>query len=145
MKKAKNGDTVKVHYTGKLNDGTIFDSSEGKDPLKFKIGEGHLLQAFEQGVIGLAEGGSKNVQITAEEGYGMRQDKLIGKIPFEALPEGLTPEVGMRLQMQTPEGQLVVLKINKISENDITVDANHELAGEDLNFEIELVEIETQK
>jgi len=143
MKQAKSGDTVKVHYTGKLNDGTIFDSSEGKDPLQFTIGEGQLLQAFEQGVIGLAEGDKKDVQLNAQQGYGLKQDKLIGKLPLEALPEGLTPEVGMRLQMKTPEDQLVVLKVVEVSDNDITVDANHELAGEDLNFEIELMEIES--
>ena len=143
MKKAKNGDTVKVHYTGSLDDGTIFDSSEGKDPLQFTIGEGQLLQAFEQGVIGLAEGDSNKIQLTAQEGYGLKQDKLIGKLPLEALPAGLAPEVDMRLQMKTPEDQVIVLKIVEMSDNDITVDANHELAGEDLNFEIELVEIET--
>jgi peptidylprolyl isomerase len=143
MKQAKNGDTVKVHYTGRLDDGTIFDSSEGKDPLQFTIGEGQLLQAFEQGVTGLAEGDKKNLQLTAQQGYGLKQNKLIGKLPLEALPEGLTPEIGMRLQMKTPEDQLIILKIVEMSDNDITVDANHELAGEDLNFEIELVAIES--
>lgn len=142
MKKAKNGDTVKVHYTGRLDDGTIFDSSEGKEPLQFTIGEGLLMQAFEQGVVGLTEGESKKIQINAQEAYGLKHDKLVAKIPFEALPEGSNPEVGMRLQMKTPENQLVVLRIIEVSENDITVDANHELAGEDLNFEIELVEVE---
>lgn len=143
MRQAKNGNTVKVHYTGKLKDGTIFDSSEGTDPLQFTIGEGQLLPAFEQGVVGLAEGDSKNIQIAAQDGYGLKQDKLIGKLPLEALPEDLTPEVGVRLQIKTPEDQLIVLKIVEVSDNDITVDANHELAGEDLNFEIELVEIES--
>ena len=143
MTKAKNGDTVKVHYTGKLDNGTTFDSSEGKDPLQFTIGEGQLLQAFEQGVVGLTEGDSKNIQIAAQDGYGLKQDKLIGTLPLEALPEDITPEVGTRLQMKTPEDQLIVLKVVEVSDNDITVDANHELAGEDLNFEIELVEIES--
>lgn len=142
MKKAKNGDTVKVHYTGSLDDGTIFDSSEGKEPLQFTIGDGQLLPAFEQGVVGLAVGETTNIQLTAQEGYGLKQDKLIGKLPLEALPPDLTPEVGMRLQMKTPEDQVVILKIIEVSDNDITVDANHELAGEDLNFEIELVRIE---
>jgi len=143
MKKAKDGDTVKVHYTGRLDDGTIFDSSKGKDHLQFTIGGGQLLQAFEQGVIGLAEGDSKNIQLTAQEGYGLKQEKLIGKLPLEALPADLTPEIGMRLQMNTPEDQLIVLRIVEVSDNDITVDANHELAGEDLNFEIDLVKIES--
>ncbi len=143
MKKAKNGDTVKVHYTGRLDDGTIFDSSEGKAPLQFTIGEGRLMQTFEEGVIGLTEGESKKIQVAAQEAYGLRQDKLVATIPFEAMPEGLNPEVGMRLQMRTPEDQLIVLRIVEVSENDITVDANHELAGKDLNFEVELVEIES--
>lgn len=143
MKKAKNGDTVKVHYTGSLGDGTIFDSSEGKDPLQFTIGEGQLLHAFEQGVIGLAEGESKNIRLAAQEGYGLKHDKLIGKLPLEALPEDLAPEIGMRLQMKTDDDQLIILKIIEVSEHDFTVDANHELAGEDLNFEIELIEIES--
>jgi peptidylprolyl isomerase len=133
----------KVNYTGSLDDETIIDSSEGKDPLQFTIGEGQLLHAFEQGVIGLAEGDSKNIQLTAQEGYGLKQDKLIGKLPLEARPEGLAPEVGMKLQMKTPEDQLIALKIVEMSDNDITADANHELAGEDLNFEIKLIEIES--
>ena len=143
MKKAKNGDKVKVHYTGRLDDGTIFDSSEGKDPLQFTIGEGLLMQAFEDGVIGLSEGESTKIQVSAHEAYGSRHDKLVAKIPFEALPEGLNPEVGMRLQMRTPEDETVLLRIIDVSENDITIDANHALAGEDLNFEVELVEIES--
>lgn len=142
MKKAKNGDTVKVHYTGKLDDGTIFDSSKGKDPLQFKIGDGQLLQAFEKGFIGLSEGDSKDIEIAAQDGYGLKEDKLIGKLPLDALIADLTPEIGMKLQMQTPEDQTIILKIIEMSDNDITVDANHELAGENLNFEIELVEIE---
>lgn len=141
MKKATNGDTVKVHYTGRLDDGTIFDSSEGKDPIQFTIGKGLLMQAFEDGVVGLIEGESTKIQVPAQDAYGLRHDKLVAKIPFEALPEGLNPEVGMRLQMRTHEDQLIVLRIVDVSENDIIVDANHELAGEDLNFEIELIEI----
>lgn len=143
MKKAKNGDTVKVHYTGKLDDGKIFDSSKGKEPLQFTIGDGQLLQAFEKEFIGLVEGDSKDIEIAAQDGYGLREEKLVGKLPFDELPADLTPEIGMRLQMQTPEDQTIILKIIEMSDNDITVDANHELAGENLNFEIELVEIES--
>jgi peptidylprolyl isomerase len=143
MEPAKNGDTVKVHYTGRLYDGTIFDSSEGKDPLEFTIGGGHLMPAFEDGIIGLIKGESKKIHVPAQEAYGLRHDKLIVTIPFEALPENIDPEIGMRLQMRTPQDELIVLRIIEVSESDVTVDANHELAGEDLYFEIELVEIES--
>jgi len=141
MKKAVNGDKVKVHYTGYLDDGTIFDSSEGKDPLEFTLGEGQLLKGFENAVEGLQEGDKNKVKIPAKEGYGMPQESLIGKVPLEALPNEIKPELGMKLQSETPEGDRLILKVIEISDEDITVDANHELAGQDLNFDIELVEI----
>ena len=141
MKKAANGDKVKVHYTGYLDDGTIFDSSEGKDPLEFTLGEGQLLKGFENAVEGLQEGDKNKVKIPAKEGYGMPQESLIGKVPLEALPNEIKPELGMKLQSETPEGDRLILKVIEISDEDITVDANHELAGQDLNFDIELVEI----
>ncbi|MEE4312492.1 MAG: peptidylprolyl isomerase [candidate division KSB1 bacterium] len=141
MKKAANGDKVKVHYTGYLDDGTIFDSSEDKDPLEFTLGEGQLLKGFENAVEGLQAGDKNKVKIPAEEGYGMPQDSLIGKVPLEALPKEIKPELGMKLQSETPEGDRLILKVIEISEEEITVDANHELAGQDLNFDIELVEI----
>ena len=141
MKKAADGDKVKVHYTGYLDDGTIFDSSEGKDPLEFTLGEGQLLKGFENAVEGLQEGDKNKVKIPAKEGYGMPQESLIGKVPLEALPNEIKPELGMKLQSETPEGDRLILKVIEISDEDITVDANHELAGQDLNFDIELVEI----
>jgi FKBP-type peptidyl-prolyl cis-trans isomerase 2 len=141
MKKAEKGQKVKVHYTGKLEDGTTFDTSVGKTPLEFTIGEGQLIPGFEKGVIGLKEGESTEINIPAEEGYGEIQEQLVGKIPKEKLPENLEPKVGMRLQSQTPDGQTFVVKVVDISEDDITIDGNHELAGKDLVFEVELVEI----
>lgn len=141
MKTAKDGDTVKIHYTGTLEDGTIFGSSVKDEPLQFTIGEGQLIQGIEKGVIGLSEGESKRIHIPAHEGYGLWQENLVSKIPFEQLPESLEPEIGMKLKMRTPDAQLIIIKIIDISEKDITVDANHELAGKNLNFEIELIEI----
>ncbi len=141
MKKAEKGNKVKVHYKGKLKDGTTFDTSEGKTPLEFTIGEGQLIPGFENGVIGLTEGESKEINLSPEDGYGERQEQLVGKIPRQKLPETIDPKVGMRLQSQTPEGQTFVVKVIDVSDNDITIDGNHELAGKDLVFEVELVEI----
>ena len=141
MNAAKNGDTVKIHYTGTLDDGKTFGSSIGEDPLQFTIGKGELIPAIEKGVIGLSEGESKQIYISAHEGYGAWQENLVSKIPFEQLPEDLKPEIDMKLKMRTTDDQLYILRIIEISEKDITVDANHELAGKNLTFDIELIEI----
>lgn len=141
MSQAKNGDTVKVHYTGTLDDGTIFDSSENREPLEFKIGDGSLLKMFEEGVVGLATGEAKDVKIPAAEGYGEFREDLVGQIPKTNLPEGIEPKVGMQLQTRTADGHTMLLRVTEVSEANITVDANHDLAGKDLNFNIKLVEI----
>ncbi len=141
MKKAKSGDTVIVNYTGSLDDGTIFDSSAGKDPFQFTIGDGFLMKAFEEQVIGLIEGESKKFQIAVQTDFGLRQDKLVRIIPFEQLPKNLKPEVGMKFQTRRYDGQLFVIKIIEVSDDFITVISTHELASKDLNFDVELVEI----
>ncbi len=141
MKTAKIGDAVKVHYTGKLNDDQIFDSSEGKNPLEFTIGQNQVLKKFEDSVEGLSIGEETKIFIPAAEAYGDRQENLIVKLPKDRLPETLTPEIGMRLQTQTADGNVMVVKITEIAYDDITIDANHELAGQDLHFDIKLVEI----
>jgi len=141
MKKAKNGNTVKVNYTGSLDDGTIFDSSVGKNPFQFTIGDGFLMRAFEEEVIGLTEGESKIFQIAAQTDFGLRQDKLVRIIPYEQLPKNLNPEVGMKFQTRRYDGQSFIIKIIEVSDDFITVISSHELAGKDLNFEVELVEI----
>lgn len=141
MQKAKNGDVVRVHYTGKLNDEQVFDSSEGKNPLEFTIGQNQVLKKFEDSVEGLAVGEKTKILIPAMEAYGTRQENLIVKLPKERLPETLKPEIGMRLQTQTADGGVMVVKIIEIGDKDITIDANHELADQDLHFDIELVEI----
>jgi len=138
---AKDGDTVKIHYTGTLEDGTTFDTSEGREPLEFTLGEGRVIPGFEKAVYGLQVGKSKTVTIPVEEAYGPYSDDLILVVEREELPADLEPEVGQQLQMQQTDGRTVVVIITDVSEDTITIDANHPLAGKDLTFEIELVEI----
>ena len=140
---AKEGDTVKVLYTGTLDDGTVFDSSElhGGDPLEFTIGEGRLLPAFEQAVIGLSINQSTNVSIPADEAYGPYDEELEITVDWSQFEEGFVPEVGEKLYMRDTSGQVVEVTVLDVSEAGVVVDANHPLAGEDLNFEITLVEI----
>ena len=141
MSNAKTGDTVKIHYTGKLDDGTEFDSSAGRDPLEFELGGGQVIPGFDTAVEGMAVGESKSVRIEPEQAYGPRHDQLMQQVPRDQLPDDLTPEVGMALQSQSPDGQVMVLMVAAVDEETITVDANHPLAGQALNFDIELVEI----
>ncbi len=141
MAEAKYGDTVKVHYTGKLDDGTVFDTSVNEDPLQFTIGGGQIISGFEQAVVGMKPGESKTVRIPADEAYGQRREDLILEVERSQLPEGLKPEVGLQLQSRQPDGRIIVLTITDITESHVTLDANHPLAGEDLTFEIQLIEI----
>lgn len=141
MTQAKSGDTVRIHYTGKLDDGTQFDTSEGRDPLQFEIGGGEVIPGFEEAVKGMAAGDNKSVAIEAADAYGEKFDQLIQEVPKSALPETIQPEVGMQLQSQTPDGQTMDLMVTAVDDESITVDGNHPLAGENLNFDIELVEI----
>jgi peptidylprolyl isomerase len=144
METAKNGDRVKVHYTGTLRDGQVFDSSRDKDPLEFTIGEGKLLPAFEKEVQGLKIGETKTLNLAPGDAYGEYHDELVAKIPREELPDDLDPRVGMRLRIQVPQGQVVPVRVIELDDERMTVDANHELAGKDLDFEITLVEILSQ-
>ncbi len=139
--KAKNGDRVKVHYTGTLNDGTRFDSSQNREPLEFTIGNGELLEMFEEAVVGMAVGDSKNLMIPAASGYGPHRKELTGKIPLASLPQDMEPEIGMQLRVETPDGHPLIITVTDIAADHVSVDGNHRLAGEDLNFAIELVEI----
>lgn len=141
MKKAENGNTIKVHYTGKLNDGTVFDSSQDREPLEFTIGSGQVIPGFDKGVLGMELNEKKTVNIPVAEAYGERREDLIIDVPKTEIPEDLKPEVGKQLQMQNQEGQTFVVVVSEIKENSVQLDANHPLAGEDLNFDIELVEI----
>jgi len=141
MAQAKEGDTVKVHYTGKLKDGTVFDQSAGKEPLEFTIGEGRVIPGFEEAVKGMEPGQSKTVEVSSEEAYGPRRDEMILQVDRSRLPEDLDPEVGQQLQSHQENGQTVILTVTDVSEQEVTLDANHPLAGQDLQFEIELFEI----
>lgn len=141
MSQAKSGDTVKIHYTGTLDDGTEFDSSAGREPLEFSLGSGQVIAGFDNAVEGMAVGDSKTVTLPPDEAYGDRHEKLLQQVPKTSLPDDMKPEVGMALQTQSPDGQVMNLVIADISEESITVDANHPLAGQALTFAIELVEI----
>lgn len=141
MATVQEGSIVKVHYTGKLSDGSIFDSSVQRDPLEVTLGQGKLIPGFEKAVIGMEVGDKTTADIPADEAYGARRDDLEMDIEKSQLPEEIEPEVGMQLQLNQPNGQPVPVQITKVEEESITIDANHPLAGKDLSFEIELVEI----
>lgn len=141
MSQVKTGDKVKVHYKGTLNDGSVFDSSEGRDPLEFEVGSGQVIPGFDEAVVGLTVGESKTVNIPSEEAYGPYQENMVLAIERDKFPEGLNLTVGEQLQVPSQGGQPVVVVIKDVTDDKVTLDANHPLAGEDLNFNIELVEI----
>jgi peptidylprolyl isomerase len=141
IQQAKIGDTVKVHYTGRLQDGTVFDTSVGSEPLEFTLGQGQLISGFEQAVIGMQVGESKTVTIPVDQAYGPRRDDMVLEVGRDELPEDLEPKVGMQLQMNQGDGGIMIVTITEVSETTIKIDANHPLAGQDLTFDIELVEI----
>jgi len=142
MSEAKKDTVVKVHYTGKLDSGQVFDTSKDREPLEFKIGEGKLIPGFENGVVGMKLQESKTIKIPFAEAYGEKKQELMIEVQNQQLPEELKPEIGMELVSKSPEGQEQIVKIAEVKEASIVVDANHPLAGEDLTFEIELVEIQ---
>jgi peptidylprolyl isomerase len=138
---AKNGDNVKVHYTGKLDDGTIFDTSADREPLEFTIGKGQLIPDFEQAVIGMNPDESKTIQIPSDKAYGPYRDEMLMKVDRSNLPENLDPKVGQRLQMRHPNGQTAIVAVIEVNDSQVTLDGNHPLAGKDLTFDIQLAEI----
>ena len=141
MTQAKQGDTVKVHYTGKLTDGTVFDSSQGREPLEFTIGQGQVIPGFEQAVTGMAPSETKTAEIPMDQAYGPRHDEMMMEVPRDQVPADVDPQVGQRLQVGMQSGQQVVVTVTNVSDENITLDANPPLAGKDLVFDIELVEI----
>ena len=141
MAAAKDGDKVKVHYTGKLDDGTVFDSSDGRDPLEFTIGEGQIIPGFETGVQGMEPGEAKTVKIPADQAYGPHREEGVLVVNRTELPPDMNPEVGEELEVRYQEGQATVVRVTDAAEETVTLDANHPLAGKDLTFDIELVEI----
>lgn len=141
MSKVKANDTVRVHYTGKLADGRVFDSSQDREPLEFTLGQGQIIPGFEKGVMDMAVAEKKTINIPSSEAYGERREDMMQEVPKDQLPPDIKPEVGMGLVSQTPQGQEMRLTVAEVKDNTIVVDANHPLAGEDLTFEVELVEI----
>ena len=141
MMQAKVGDTVRVHYTGKLPDGTTFDTSLQREPLEFTLGQGELIPGFEQAVVGMSPGETKTETIPADQAYGVRRPEMVFEVDRGQLPPGLDPQVGQRLQMTQPNGAAIPVVVIEATESHITLDANHPLAGKDLVFEITLVEI----
>ncbi len=141
MNQAKNGDTVQVHYTGRLSDGTVFDSSRGRQPIEFTIGESNIIPGFEQAIIGMQPGESKTERIASEEAYGPRRDDMIIEVDRSRLPTDVDPKVGEPLQIRSPDGRTAPAIIHEVNEGSVKIDANHPLAGQDLIFDIELVEI----
>lgn len=141
MVQAKQGDTVKVHYTGKLGDGTIFDSSLDRAPLQFTIGSGDIIPGFETAVLGMNPGESKTQVIPTDQAYGPHLEEMVVTIDRQQIPPEIQPEIGQQLQIQQPDGQVLPVVITDVSTASVTLDANHPLAGEDLTFDIQLVEI----
>lgn len=141
MVKAKLGDTVKVHYIGKLEDGTTFDSTISQKPLEFTIGEDEFLPCFEKAIIGMGLGEKKTETIKAEEAFGPYRDEIVQTIDRGQLPPGLEPEIGQQLQVSKENSQAITVTVIDKTETAVIIDANHPLAGEDLTFEIELIEI----
>lgn len=134
------GKTVKVHYKGTLNDGEVFDSSEGRDPLEFQVGAGQVIPGFDAAIQQMDVGGTKTITIPSEQAYGEVRPEMVALVPLTQFPEGIDPQVGQTLQLQTPQGALPVQVIN-VQEEGVTLDGNHPLAGEDLTFELTVVEV----
>lgn len=141
MAGVKEGDTVKVHYTGRLGDGSVFDTSAEREPLEFTVGAGTVIPGFEQAVLGLLPGESTDTTISPENAYGPRSDELVTNVNKEQLPEDMEISIGQQLQVSMQNGQTAVVMVTDVTESFITIDANHPLAGQELTFSIEVVEI----
>ncbi|WP_332450071.1 FKBP-type peptidyl-prolyl cis-trans isomerase [Methanoculleus sp.] len=141
MAQAKEGDTVRVHYTGKLEDGTVFDTSGEGTPIEFTIGDGEIIPGFEKAVVGMEPGETKTARLSPEEAYGPRREDMTLTVDRAQFPEEIDPEPGQQLQVQQPDGRAAVVVVSEVSESTVTLDANHPLAGQPLTFEIQLVEV----
>ncbi|MEJ2538998.1 MAG: peptidylprolyl isomerase [Gemmatimonadota bacterium] len=142
MAQAKTGDTVHIHYTGRLSDGTVFDTSQDREPLSFTLGEGQVIPGFEAAVTGMEAGESKITEIPSIEAYGPRRPELELSMPRSQFPDGMDPEVGQQLQMKTQDGQAFPVTVTGSSDETVELDANHPLAGKDLTFDIQLVKVD---
>lgn len=141
MTQVKTGDTVRLHYTGTLSDGTTFDSSAGRDPLEFQVGSGQIIPGLDKAIPGMTVGEKKTVTVPADEAYGEANPNARQDVPRAEIPKEIPLEVGLQLQVQAPNGQVVPVVVAALTEETVTIDANHPLAGKELTFAIELVEI----
>jgi peptidylprolyl isomerase len=144
MQLVKKGDTVRVHYTGKLTSGEPFDSSAGREPLEFEVGAGMMIKGFDDAVVGMTIGDKKTVNIAAADGYGERNEEMLIEFPRSNFPEDMIPEVGMQLTMNNNAGQQFPVTITEVGEEIVKLDANHFLAGKELVFDIEMMEIDSK-
>ena len=143
MAKVEKGSNIKVHYSGTLNDGKTFDSSYDRgQTLEFEVGSGQMIKGFDEGVIGMEVGEIKDLHLKPEEAYGLRKEEAQTEVPREALPPDFNPEIGETVQGQTIDGRPILAKVKELQEGKVILDLNHPLAGEELNFKVELVEIE---
>ena len=141
MQQVKSGDTVHVHYAGKLKSGELFDSSEGREPLEFTVGSGQVINGFDKAVMDMEPGQQKTVNIPVEDAYGERTNEALISVPLTEFPDDLNPEVGQELQMSDEQGHVFPVVVAEVAEDHVVLDANHPLAGEDLTFDITLVKI----
>ena len=139
MTDIKDGDTVRIHYTGTLEDGTTFDSSLGREPLEFVVGSGHIIKGLDVALPGMQAGDKKTVNIACDDAYGPVNPAMHQGVPRDAMPDDITLEVGMQLQMQSPQGQPMPVTVTEVTDEQVMLDANHPLAGRDLVFDIEVV------
>ena len=141
MSQASAGNKIAIHYTGTLADGSVFDSSEGRDPLSFTMGEGQIIPGLETALDGMAEGEEKTVTVPADDAYGQKNPQAMQRVPRSSVPDGIPLDLGTQLQLQTPEGQAMPVTVAEVTESEVVLDANHPLAGKDLTFALKLVSI----
>ena len=141
MTQVQSGDTVRIHYTGTLADGSTFDSSAGRDPLEFTVGSGQIIPGLDRALPGMEVGQKKRVEVTADDAYGQPNPDAMQAVPRSEIPAEIPLDIGTQLQVQTPSGQVMPVTVAEVTEDQVTLDANHPLAGQDLTFDIELVEI----
>lgn len=141
MTQVKTGDTVHIHYTGTLADGSTFDSSAGRDPLRFEVGSGQIIPGLDKAIPGMEVGDKKQVQVAADDAYGQPQAEARQAVPRTEIPDHIPVEIGTQLQVQPPTGQTMQVTVVEVTDTEVTLDANHPLAGKDLTFDIELVAI----
>ncbi|MGA7614790.1 MAG: peptidylprolyl isomerase [Thermoanaerobaculia bacterium] len=145
MPRAKDGDKVKVHYTGKFDDGRVFDSSQEREPLAITLGEGEVIPGFEDAIRGMEPGQTRSEHIPADRAYGPRREDMVVEVSRDSMPPEIKPEPGQWLQMQLADGRTTPVRVDEVTEEAVRLDANHPLAGKDLNFEINLIDIENDQ